>query len=340
VTRVLRIVAGPAPLLLPAACGGGPQTALDPAGDQAGHLLELLGLMLWVCGGVYVLVLGFLFWSIWRSLRNAGAEGGPTDAGMERALHAGLGLWTAIIVAGLATLATASFLVDRALAAARADREVIAIRVTAHQWWWRIEYRDPATGAAMETANELHLPVGRTARIELHAADVIHSFWLPNLGGKMDVIPGRVNTLDVTPRRIGWYRGQCAEFCGLQHALMALDLRVASEEEFAAWLAAQRAPAAAPEDTVLARGRTVLEGGSCAACHTVRGTAAAGKAGPDLTHVGSRRSIAAGWLPNNRGNLHGWILNPDALKPGTSMPAAELAPADADALARYLESLR
>jgi cytochrome c oxidase subunit 2 len=337
--RVLRTGASPALLLLAAACGGGPQSVLDPAGDQAGHLHALLGLMLWVCGGIYLLVLGFLGWSLWRSLRN-GTEGEAAGVSMEHGLRAGLGLWAAIIVAGLATLATASFLVDRALAAARADRDAIAIRVTAHQWWWRIEYRDPATGAFIETANELHMPAGRTTRIELHTADVIHSFWVPNLGGKLDVIPGRVNLLDVTPRRIGWYRGQCAEFCGLQHALMAIDLRVAPEEEFAAWLAAQAAPAAAPEDAVLARGRAVLEGGSCAACHTVRGTAAAGKAGPDLTHVGSRRSIAAGSLPNNRGNLHGWILNPDALKPGTSMPGTELAPGDADALARYLERLR
>jgi cytochrome c oxidase subunit 2 len=339
-TRALRIVAGPALVLLATACGGGPQSALDPAGDQAGHLHGLLGLMLWVCGGIYLLVLGFLLWSIRRSLRNGGAAGAPTATGMEQGLGAGLSLWAGIVVVGLITLATASFLVDRALAAARADRAAIAIRITAHQWWWRIEYRDPVTGTAIETANELHLPANRTARIELHAADVIHSFWVPNLGGKLDVIPGRVNLLDVTPRRVGWYRGQCAEFCGLQHALMALDVRVAPEEEFAAWLAAQGVPAAAAEDAVLARGRAVLEGGSCAACHTVRGTAAAGQAGPDLTHVGSRRSIAAGWLPNNRGNLHGWILNPDALKPGTSMPATELAPADADALARYLEWLR
>ncbi|MGG5890830.1 cytochrome c oxidase subunit II [Falsiroseomonas sp. HC035] len=338
--RVLRTVAGPALLLLAAACGGGPQSALDPAGDQAGHLHGLFKLMLWVCGGTYLLMLGFLGWSIWRSLHNQGVGREASAAGLDRGLRAGLGLWAGIVVIGLATLAAASFLVDRALASARADREAIAIRVTAHQWWWRIEYRNPATGALIETANELHLPADRTARIELHAADVIHSFWLPNLGGKLDVIPGRVNLLDITPRRIGWYRGQCAEFCGLQHALMALDLRVAPEEEFAGWLAAQAAPAAAPDDAMLARGRAVLEGGSCAVCHTVRGTAAAGKAGPDLTHVGSRRSIAAGWLPNNRGNLHGWILNPDALKPGTSMPAAELAPEDADVLARYLEWLR
>ncbi|MGG5821891.1 cytochrome c oxidase subunit II [Falsiroseomonas sp. HW251] len=315
-----------------AACGG-PQSALDPAGEGASLLHGLFGLMLWVCGGVYLLTLAFLAWAIRRSRKAAASAGG------EGRLRAGLAIWTVLVVAGLSVLATASFAVDRALAAAR-GRDALEIRVTAHQWWWRVAYRDPASGDWIETANELHLPVGRAARLELIAGDVIHSFWIPNLSGKLDVIPGRRNLLDLTAEREGEYRGQCAEFCGLQHALMALDVRVSPPRDFAAWLAAQAAPAAEPGDAVLAHGRTLLEDGPCAACHTVRGTAARGQAGPDLTHVGGRRSIAAGTLPNNRGNLQGWIVDPDALKPGTLMPAMELAPDDADALARYLEWLR
>lgn len=324
----------PAPLLagLLGACAGR-QSALDPAGEGASHLHGLFGLMMWVCGAFYLVVLALLAWAIWRSRQGAPQPGG------ERRLRAGLVTWTLAIVGGLSVLATASFTVDRALAAARA-RDAIEIRVTAHQWWWRVAYRDPATGGWIETANELHLPLGRTARVELVSGDVIHSFWVPNLSGKLDVIPGRRNLLDIVPQREGAYRAQCAEFCGLQHALMALDVRVTVPERHDTWLAGQAAPAAEPGDAVLARGRALLEGGSCAACHTVRGTAAQGKAGPDLTHVGARRTIAAGTLPNNRGNLQGWILDPDALKPGTLMPPADLAPDDADALARYLEWLR
>jgi cytochrome c oxidase subunit 2 len=313
-----------------AACEG-PQSALDPAGEGASQLHGLFTLMLWVCGAMYLLVLVLLAWAILRSRR--AAPGNP------RLLRAGLVTWTLVIVAGLSLLATASFAVDRALAGAR-GREALEIRVTAHQWWWRVAYRDPATGDWVETANELHLPLGRTARLELVAGDVIHSFWVPNLSGKLDVVPGRRNVLDLVPQRAGEFRAQCAEFCGLQHALMALDVRVATEEEHAAWLAAQAAPAAEPGDAVLARGRALLEGGSCGACHTVRGTAAQGRAGPDLTHVGARRTIAAGTLANNRGNLQGWIVNPDALKPGTLMPPSDLSADDADALARYLEWLR
>lgn len=317
-------------LLLATGCEGA-QTALDPAGEQAAHLHGLLGLMLWICGAAYLLVLAFLGWALWRAHQAA--------AGEPRFLRPGLVTWALLVTAGLATLATASFLVDRALAAGR-QRDALEVRVTAQQWWWRIAYRDPASGAWIETANELHLPEGVTARIELAAADVIHSFWIPNLGGKQDVIPGRVNRIELTPRRSGWYRGQCAEFCGLQHALMGLDVRVEPPAEFAAWLAAQAAPAPRPAEETLLRGQALLENGACGACHTVRGTTAAGRAGPDLTHVGTRRSLAAGRLVNNRGNMQGWIVNPEPLKPGTLMPAVGLPPGDADALARYLTWLR
>jgi cytochrome c oxidase subunit 2 len=214
------------------------------------------------------------------------------------------------------------------------------VRVTGHQWWWRIQYRDPASGGWIETANELHLPAGRTARIALGSADVIHSFWVPNVAGKMDVIPGRTNVIDVSPHRIGWFRGQCAEFCGAQHAHMAFDVKVESPAEFAAWLASQARPATPPADPAMARGMAVVTGGQCAMCHVVRGTAAVGRAGPDLTHVGARRSIAAGTLPMSRGAMQGWIAQPQALKPGTMMPAVSLTPADVDAVSRYLVSLQ
>lgn len=332
---ILPLVAAMAGL---ASCSG-TQSALAPAGEQADHLFSLLGLMAWICGAMYLAVLAFLGWSLWRGRRrlfsDAAPEVEPADTGLQRSLV----VWSAIIVVGLIILSTASFLADRGLAEAR-DRNALEVRITAHQWWWRIDYHDPVSGRWIETANELHLPANQTARLALGSADVIHSFWVPNVAGKMDVIPGRANVLDVTPHRIGWFRGQCAEFCGAQHAHMAFDVKVDSPADFAAWLAAQGRPALTPGDAILTRGMQVVTSGQCSMCHVVRGTPASGRPGPDLTHVGSRRSIAAGTLAMNRGNLQGWIAQPQALKPGTMMPPVSLAPADADAVSRYLESLK
>ncbi|HEU4958929.1 MAG TPA: cytochrome c oxidase subunit II [Sphingomonas sp.] len=325
-----------APVLLIGGCTGW-QTPLRPAGEQAQHLYSLFGLMLWVCGSFYLLVLVFLGWGVLRARRRRGEgpEIEPADRGLDRALI----VWAALIVVGLTVLAVGTFLVDRALAQAEA-RETLLVRVTAQQWWWRVQYRDPASGTWIETANELHLPIGRTTRIELGSTDVIHSLWIPNLAGKTDVIPGRANALDVTPRRLGWFRGQCAEFCGAQHAHMALWAKVESPAAFAQWLARQAEPAASPATPEQARGLAVVTQGPCAACHSIRGTPAAGKPGPDLTHVASRRSLAAGMLPMTRGALQGWIARPEAIKPGTLMPAVSLSPADTDAAAAYLTGLR
>ncbi|USI72336.1 cytochrome c oxidase subunit II [Sphingomonas morindae] len=313
---------------LVAGCAG-PQSALAPAGDQAASVFRLFGLMLLVCGLFYGAVLTLLGWSL--------ARGGRAVA--EPWLRRGLWSWGGLIIAGLLVLLTGSVLVERDLAGARA-RETLVVKVTGHQWWWRIAYRDPASGRWFETANELHLPAGRTSRLDLGTADVIHSLWIPTLSGKMDLIPGRANALDVTPRVPGIYRGQCAEFCGAQHAHMGLAVVVEPPARFAAWLAAQAAPAQAPADPVARRGAQVVTQGACAACHLVRGTAATGRAGPDLTHVASRQSLAAGLLPMGRGALQGWIGQPQALKPGTMMPAVPLDAADLNAAAHYLETLR
>jgi cytochrome c oxidase subunit 2 len=313
---------------------GGVQSPLSPAGDQASALHQLRVLMAAVCGSVYLLVLAGLVWSFWRMRSMAAAPPATDDRLLER------GLWTAaaIIVTGLIVMIVGSFVADRALFATR-EQDALQVRVTGHQWWWRIEYRDAATGRWIETANELHLPLGRTTRVSLGSADVIHSFWVPNVSGKIDMVPGRRNMLDLTPRQEGWFRGQCSEYCGTQHAHMALDVKVDRPAAFDAWLSAQARPAAQAGDPIAARGKAVFAG-PCAACHVVHGTAAAGRAGPDLTHLASRRSIAAGTLPMTRGGLQGWIAQPQALKPGTSMPAVPLAPADADALGHYLVTLR
>lgn len=320
-----------------AACGG-PQTPLDPAGDQSQHLFSLLTLMLWVCGIAYALVLAFLAWSIWRARRVIGRPD-PATHPRDRLLGRSLWVWAGLMSAGLVLLTAASFVADHAMTLEQRQAS-LEVRVTGHQWWWRIEYRDPASGGWIETANELHLPRGTTVRVLLGSADVIHSFWVPNVSGKIDLVPGRINQVALTPRRLGWFRGQCAEFCGAQHAHMAFDVLVETPEQFAAWLAGQRRPAQAPSDPVLARGMAVVTQGACASCHRLRGTPAAGRAGPDLTHLASRRMLAAGTLPMTRGDLQGWIAQPRALKPGTMMPPVALSAEDADAVSRYLVSLQ
>jgi cytochrome c oxidase subunit 2 len=324
-------------LVLLSGCSGS-QSVLAPAGEQAHGISLLFWLMVAVCGLMYALVLGFLALAVWRGRRRTAAGPGPLDpprGNLQRALV----IWAGLIVAGLTVLIVASFLVDRAIAQAR-DRQALEVRVTGHQWWWRIEYRDPESGRWIETANELHLPLGRTTRVTLVTADVIHSFWIPTVAQKLDLIPGMSNVLDLTPVRSGWFRGQCAEFCGVQHAHMGFDVKVEPPAAFDRWLARQASPAADPLGTVAARGQQVVISGSCAACHAIRGTAAAGRAAPDLTHVGSRRSIAAGTLRNNRGALQGWVVQPQAHKPGTMMPPTALSPADADAVSRYLIGLQ
>ena len=220
----------------------------------------------------------------------------------------------------------------------------LQISVTAKMWWWEVRYRDPASGREFVTANEIHIPTGRTVYLGLNSADVIHSLWIPALAGKMDVIPGRVTGLTLRADKPGLYRGQCAEYCGEQHARMALHVVAAAPADFDAWLAREAAPAAAPTDAFLERGRAAFVDQRCAACHTIRGVSAAGseaRLGPDLTHVGSRLHIGAGTLRNHRGTLAGWIADPHASKPGVRMPAAtDIDGETLRALATYLEHLK
>jgi cytochrome c oxidase subunit 2 len=326
------------PLLMLGGCGGF-QSPLAPAGEQAASIHSLFWLMMAVCGFMYLLVLAGLGVSVWRAWRRRGEIAEPSINPPDRGLARTLLLWGGLILVGLTTLIVGSFLVERTLAGAR-SRDALEVRVTGHQWWWRIQYRDPATGGWIETANELHLPIGSTTRVSLGSADVVHSFWVPNIAQKLDLIPGRINLVDLTPTRAGWFRGQCAEFCGVQHAHMAFDVKVESPETFARWLAGQRRPAAAPADPAAARGLQLVTQGQCAMCHAIRGTPAVGKAGPDLTHFGSRRSVAAGTLTMSRGAVQGWITQPQAVKPGTMMPPVALSPADADAASRYLMGLK
>ncbi|MGA0607168.1 cytochrome c oxidase subunit II [Phenylobacterium sp. VNQ135] len=317
------------------------QSSMDVAGRQAGDIKSIWTLMLWICGVMYALVLAFLGWALWRARRRL--AGPPTVEGVEsaadRPMQRVLGGWIGLIVLGLLVLTFGSFLVDRQLATA-ANRADINIRVTANQWWWEVEYQDPDPSRSFVTANEIHLPVGKTAKIELVATDVIHSFWIPNLGGKQDLIPGRKNDITLTPMREGRYRGQCAEFCGLQHSNMALDVMVDSEAGYEAWRARQMRSAPAPATPAQAHGLDVFQTQACANCHQIDGTEAKGQTGPNLTHVASRRYIAAGVAPYSRGTLAAWIADPQGLKPGAHMPIVQLSPADLNGLLDYLDSLK
>jgi cytochrome c oxidase subunit 2 len=212
----------------------------------------------------------------------------------------------------------------------------LVVEVTGHQYWWDVVYR-PEHGPPVVTANALRLPVGTPVEFRLASPDVIHSFWIPALGGKMDLIPGRTNRLLLTADRPGSWRGACAEFCGSSHALMAFDVAADPPESFDAWLAAEAAPSPGAD----APGRDAFLAEGCGACHTVRGTEADGRVGPDLSHVGSRLTIGAGTLPRSPETLARFITDPAAVKPGAGMPAYEmLAPARIDEIARWLEGLK
>jgi cytochrome c oxidase subunit II len=214
-----------------------------------------------------------------------------------------------------------------------------SIHVTAKQWWWRIEYRTP--DGIVETANELRLPIGERVHVALTSPDVIHSFWIPSLAGKMDMIPGRLTRLALEPTRVGTFRGACAEYCGASHAFMAFSVVVMEPHAFRAWLAAQARPAAPVTEPRTARGEAAFMANGCTACHTIRGRSAAGRIGPDLTHVGSRGRLAADTLPNTPDALVRWISQTDRIKPGVHMPAFRALNADdLSALAAYLGSLQ
>ncbi|MCW8139021.1 MAG: cytochrome c oxidase subunit II [Planctomycetota bacterium] len=210
------------------------------------------------------------------------------------------------------------------------------VRVTGFQWWWDVRYPDHD----IVTANELYVPVGEVVRLELRAADVVHSFWVPNLHGKMDLLPEHPNQFWLRAEVPGVYRGQCAEFCGLQHALMAFDVVALPKDEFERWVAERQRPHPEPADDELRLGQEVFFSAGCNACHAVGGTDAVALVGPDLTHIGTRRTLGAGTVANTRGDLAGWISQPQVLKPGNLMPPSYLEPRELHALVRWLETLR
>ncbi|MFQ5689701.1 MAG: cytochrome c oxidase subunit II [Gemmatimonadota bacterium] len=314
------------------ACGGEyPQSALHPNSDFATRLDDLFVQIFWWAVGVFVIVEGLLVYVLRRFRERPGAER-PRPVHGHTALEIGWTLPPALILVAIAipTIRTI-FVVD-----SPPPGDALTIEVVGKQWWW--EFRYPAQGIV--TANEVHIPVGVTVDFRLNTADVIHSFWVPRLGGKRDLVPGRENRIWLAADSAGTYSGQCAEFCGLQHALMGFRVVVQPAEEFRGWVARMQQPATEPEDPLAVEGKELFLNGPCIACHRIEGTVAQGSVGPDLTHVGSRRTIVAGRLENNDENLARWISNSQEIKPGNLMPKQDLKDDDVLRLVAYLRGLR
>ena len=316
------------------------QSALDPSGPQAAHLDRLWWLAFWIALGVYALTMLAVAVAALHRGRRPAIPVVELDAAEERGSRRWVGAAVGATIVLLLIFLVADLLTSRALIALERPKQMLTIRVTGMQWWWRVEYRDTVPSRTVLTANEIHIPVGRPVAIELETQDVIHSFWVPNLHGKRDMVPGLRNRLYLQADSAGVYRGECAEFCGYQHAKMAFQVIAEPEAQFRAWYAAQHAESAPPTDSLQARGLQVFLSKPCAVCHQIRGTPAGGRVAPDLTHLASRRTLAAGTLPNTRGHLAGWIIDPQSLKPGTRMPSNEMRPDELKALLAYLESLR
>lgn len=306
-------------------CQAQVQSVLAPASEAAEAIAELWWLMLAIAVAVVLLVVTLFFVAVFRRR----AEDGAPPLGTRRFILAGgivlpLVVLTVLLVLSLGT--TASI---------RGDDDVLTVEVIGHQWWWEVYYPEHH----VTTANEIHIPAGRAVRLKLTSGDVIHSFWVPRLNGKMDLVPGKTNTFWIQADAPGVFRGQCAEFCGVQHAKMAMLVIAEPEDAFAAWVAAQQEPAPRTLTPLMEAGQQVFLSSSCVYCHTVRGTNASGQLGPDLTHLASRRTIGAGILPNTKGHLAGWIVNAQAIKPGNLMPPMYLEPDDLQALLAYLAAL-
>ena len=318
--------------VLLAGCGGS-QDVLSPASPQQDKISQLF----WITFAGSLIGLGvvafFLLLGWFRRNRSGLPGGGGERAGA--AIVIALGVAVPIIVLS-ALFWYADLRTINATAAPEAGSAQLRVEVTGHQWFWEVRY----PGTAAVTANEIHIPARANVELIAKSADVVHSFWVPKLNRKIDMIPGHPNRITLYADEPGVYRGRCSEFCGLQHANMQLFVVAQPQAEFQRWLAATTAPAPAPAGSAAAHGQEVFAEGACAGCHTIRGTAADGTLAPDLTHVASRMTLAAGTLRNTTGDLAAWVADPQHVKPGTRMPRLVLPDQDFSDLIAYLETLR
>jgi cytochrome c oxidase subunit 2 len=329
-------------LLAPAAVAvagcGEKQSALAPKSHQS---RDIASLFWWMMGGAWiglglVVALLLLAWKL-RNRRGVGADTEGPKPGERLGWYVVVGAGIVLPVILLSTLfAISDLFVIRTTQAPAATATKRTIVVIGHQWWWEVRY--PGTSAV--TANEIHIPVRTPVRVEVRTDDVIHSFWVPELNRKIDAIPGRNNAIELYADAVGRYRGECAEFCGLQHAHMGLYVFADPPGVFRRWLAAQSRPAAAPAGALARRGLDAFLNGPCSSCHTIRGTSADATVGPDLTHVASRTTIAALTLPNGRSSLLDWVRDPQHVKPGNDMPSLHLPGSQLDVIVSYLRGLR
>ncbi len=317
------------------------QDALHAAGIQAAHILDLWRLTLGLCAIVFAAVLLAFLWAVLRAPRSD--QDTPPDLTAlqdnEPTLLHRVAWATGLSMLLLFGLVGASVFTDRALAQLPLQG-ALHVHVTAHQWWWDLQYDDPEPSRLFNAANELHVPVGRPVILTLKSDDVVHSFWVPNLAGKKDLIPGRTAQLQFRADRAGTFRGQCAEFCGAQHARMAFLVIAEEPAAYEAWAEKQRRPAAPPQDALRQRGQQLFLAGTCVMCHNVSGTDATGRRAPDLTHLGSRQTLAAGTVANTPQQLAHWIRDPQSLKPGTNMPGHDYSAEDMQALVAWLQGLQ
>jgi cytochrome c oxidase subunit 2 len=328
-------------MALPAAEAAPLQDALQPAGIQAQKILDLWHLTLGLCSLVFVAILAAFLYAIWHAPR-ANEQTAPDTSSLSTSEPASKQkvLWAVVASAILLfALLIADILTDRALAQLPLDNG-IHIELTSHRWWWEARYGVDTPSQIFITANELHIPVGTPVLLTLKSDDVIHSFWVPNLHGKKDMIPGRTATIKFRADKPGIYRGQCAEFCGYQHTKMALLVIAEPPEQYEAWAEQQRQPAPAPANSEALRGQQIFMSTTCVTCHTIQGTEARGALGPDLTHVASRKTIAAGTLPNTMKRLAAWVRDPQQFKPMANMPRSTLTGEELQAVLAYLETLK
>ena len=329
IVRALLLVAAAAA----AGCSGN-QNVFNPAGPAARDIASLGWQLFIVCGAVYLLTLLALAWALARR-RVPSDDTVETTASLTRTVT----IATVLSIVILIGITISSVVHGRGLTSPSGPG-AITVDAIGHQWWWEFQYRDLTPSDFVTSPNELHIPVGVPIQIKAMSRDVIHSFWVPNLHGKRDLIPGQVTNFWIQADTPGVYRGQCAEFCGHQHANMAFTVVAEPMDKFQQWIRAQRQPAAEPVNAEQARGQEVFLQGPCVMCHTIRGTSAGSRVGPELTHVGSRLTIAAGTLPNTRGHLGGWVLDSQSVKPGNRMPPNALTSDDLQAVLSYLRSLR
>ena len=318
-----------------------PQTpsTLNPQGPAAAHLAELWWVMFGFGTAVFLLVIGLLFAALVRGRRATSATDPDTphfDQGRRWPIWGGIIL--PIVVIGIVF----GYNIYTLAAVENPHEEPgVKIEVVGRRWWWEVKYPDEG----VTTANEIHIPVGKPVEIQLQSADVIHSFWVPELHGKMDLIPTRINKIVIQADTAGEYRGECAEFCGLQHAHMGFMVVAQSQADYDSWVKVQAQPAAAPSDPTAQQGQQVFMSAGCVFCHTIRGLEdkeidrSSVDLGPDLTHLDSRLTIAAASLTKNRGNLAGWIVDAQHVKPGSLMPNMQLNSEELQALLAYLETL-